>query len=740
MSRERALLLGGVACIPILWNWMRLEDPSSAGRAAVLVLLALAPAAVLNERLRFAAAGAALVIAGGTAFHVPLGLHYPGRVAARFWNGFLEFYDVKLPFVPAQHPHMDGAILIAVFIFSAVAVLAVCERRPALAGTAVLIGAGWPATLLRGSDLLRGAGILAALLVLFAGLRKRPDVSGRAVLVGGAIVLAAVGAATSPALAKGEFLHWQTWDLHVPHVKPVSVSYVWSSDYSGLNFPHKTTVVLRIKAPKRPQYWRVTTLPYVVDGQWIDQPSFERSGDAGLVPAAARDRSTWVEQQVTVEALRDNRPPAAEGPMAFDRSGLGPANFDSAGVAYLEHALHSGATYKAWSYEPEPTPQELARSRPVYPPAITLGRRYLELDPNQVAPTFGTPARGVVLGKRFARDGRLRTYKPLYETARSVAGGARSPYAAAVALDSWFRTGGGFTYNQHPPRTRGKPVLVDFVTHTRAGYCQHFAGAMALMLRYLGVPARAAAGFSSGTFQNGQWTVTDHDAHEWVEVWFRGWGWVPFDPTPSRGGVAGAYSASSRAFDPVAAALVLAGKEGLSAFANRRGEIGLPERRSAFSADIRSSVSPPLHSPTDHRSRAPGLLKLAAFLLIGIAAAIAGGKLAVRRTRYLTRDPRRLAGACRRELRDILLDQRVHVSSSATLVELTDLARAELGVEAGGLGLHGTVARFAPPVYAREAAAELRRSLRAGRRSLRQELTRFDRVRGLFSLRSLGLS
>ena len=89
MSRERALLLGGVACVPILWNWMRLEDPSSAGRAAVLVLLALAPAAVMNQRLRFAAAAAALAIAGGTAFHVPLGLHYPGRVAARFWNGFL---------------------------------------------------------------------------------------------------------------------------------------------------------------------------------------------------------------------------------------------------------------------------------------------------------------------------------------------------------------------------------------------------------------------------------------------------------------------------------------------------------------------------------------------------------------------------------------------------------------------------------------------------------------------------
>ena len=742
MSRERALLLGGVACIPILWNWMRLEDPSSAGRAAILVLLALAPAAVMNQRLRFAAAAVALAIAGGTAFHVPLGLHYPGRVSARFWNGFLEFYDVKLPFAPAQHPHMDGAILIAVFIFSAVAVLAVCERRPVLAGTAVLIGAGWPATLLRGSELLRGAGILAALLVLFAGLRRRPDVSGRAVMVGGAIVLAAVGAATSPALAKGEFLHWQTWDLHVPDVKPVSVSYVWSSDYSGLNFPRKTTVVLRIKAPKRAQYWRVTTLPYVADGRWIDQPSFDGSGDAGLDPSAARDHSNWVEQQITVEALRDNRLPAAEVPMAFDPSGLGPVNFDSAGVPYLEQPLHTGATYKAWSYEPAPTPQELARSRPVYPPAITLGRRYLEIEPpNQSAPTFGTPDREVVLGKMFARDAQLRTYKPLYEMARNVAGGARSPYAAAVALESWFRTGGGFAYNQHPPQTRGKPVLVDFVTHTRAGYCQHFAGAMALMLRYLGIPARAAAGFSSGTYDKGRWTVTDHDAHEWVEVWFRGWGWVPFDPTPSRGGVSGAYSASSPAFNLAVAAAILAGKDGLKAFADRRVGLGFPDTQTKFSADIRLSRDPGRVTLTDDQpSAAPSLLRLLVLLLAGLVVLIAGGKLALRRARYLTGDPRRLAAACRQELHDILVDQRIEVSPNATVAELAALTQTELGVETAGVGMHATVARFAPPAYAREAARELRSSVRRLRRSLRQELSLWDRARGLLSLRSLGLS
>src|SRR5262249_4430849 len=77
--------------------------------------------------------------------------------------------------------------------------------------------------------------------------------------------------------------------------------------------------------------------------------------------------------------------------------------------------------------------------------------------------------------------------------------------------------------------------LVDFVQRTKLGYCQQFAGTMALMLRYLGIPSRVAVGFTSGSWKDGVWTVTDHDAHAWVEAWFAGYGWLTFDPTPGRG-------------------------------------------------------------------------------------------------------------------------------------------------------------------------------------------------------------
>jgi Transglutaminase-like enzymes, putative cysteine proteases len=127
----------------------------------------------------------------------------------------------------------------------------------------------------------------------------------------------------------------------------------------------------------------------------------------------------------------------------------------------------------------------------------------------------------------------LNLYVPLARFADEVAGQARTPYGAVARLENWFVASGQFRYSNHPFVI--KPALVGFVTTTREGYCQFFAGAMALMLRYLGIPARVAVGFAGGKTEGDHrvWLVSDRDAHAWVEVWFKGYGWLPFDPTPA---------------------------------------------------------------------------------------------------------------------------------------------------------------------------------------------------------------
>ncbi len=91
----------------------------------------------------------------------------------------------------------------------------------------------------------------------------------------------------------------------------------------------------------------------------------------------------------------------------------------------------------------------------------------------------------------------------------------------------------GFGYTETP---RGSDVPLDtFLFDEKAGYCQQFSGAMALLLRMAGIPARIAAGFSPGTRDDkrGEMVVRDVDAHSWVEAYFPDIGWVTFDPTPA---------------------------------------------------------------------------------------------------------------------------------------------------------------------------------------------------------------
>jgi hypothetical protein len=136
---------------------------------------------------------------------------------------------------------------------------------------------------------------------------------------------------------------------------------------------------------------------------------------------------------------------------------------------------------------------------------------------------------------------RSSPYAPAFALAQQLAAGAPTPYAFVASVMRHLAH--GYTYNEVPPPSRYP--LETFLFTSKNGYCQQFAGAMALLLRMGGIPARVAAGFTTGSRDRNthQWVVSDLDAHAWVEAWFPRYGWVRFDPTPpsapARGGHAG---------------------------------------------------------------------------------------------------------------------------------------------------------------------------------------------------------
>ena len=130
--------------------------------------------------------------------------------------------------------------------------------------------------------------------------------------------------------------------------------------------------------------------------------------------------------------------------------------------------------------------------------------------------------------KELARSNLKRTWA-LSQRLRS---GANSPVDYVNAVEAYLG-GDDFTYTEAPPAKAR--TLEGFLFDAKTGYCQQYSGAMALLLRMQGIPARVATGFTSGSYdrRSKEYVVRDLDAHSWVEAWFPTYGWVTFDPTPS---------------------------------------------------------------------------------------------------------------------------------------------------------------------------------------------------------------
>ena len=121
------------------------------------------------------------------------------------------------------------------------------------------------------------------------------------------------------------------------------------------------------------------------------------------------------------------------------------------------------------------------------------------------------------------------------QTARAIvdAAGAQTMFRQALAIQDELRS---WTYSLTPAAGHGATAMERFLS-TREGYCEQFAGTMAVMLRTLGIPARLAVGYTPGTVDgDGVRTVTNANAHAWVEVLFAEHGWIAFEPTPRTDG------------------------------------------------------------------------------------------------------------------------------------------------------------------------------------------------------------
>lgn len=742
------LLFGG-------WHWARLEQPHMSGRGlVVLVLLAAVPtiAALLGHGRGtiLATAVVAMVAAIGQITHTwpwqtQHGI-YPARVSELIMNGLRDWFQTHTPIDAGRFPGADHDLRLAFFLAAVAIVWLVVRRGAALPAIGIAFGMfALPSTVLPlDADAFRAAVFLMlALLTLVATAERsgRP-LAGDAQVVGlsVAVVLAGLIVGTAPGVTKSAFLAWQSWNPLAQDGPQVNVNFMWSQSYGTLHWPKRRTQVLEVTS-KKEMYWKAATLDTFLIDHWDFAPRGRIVGTStggslseplGELPTQARFAPHLDTVDVKVLGLADNHLVGAGQPVKWSLPDGVQSLLAADGTVTTLTDVPRNAHYSLSVYDPSPNVRQLTTVPKRFPQAIRDGI---------VVGNVTIPAYPAELRKGIHPLSQAFMAASNQAWGASGADTATNEYEATVALEHYFRQP-PFKYSLNPHLTGKVPPLADFMLYTQRGYCQQFSGAMALVLRLHGIPARVAAGFLPGKLQGSDtYVVNDRNAHTWVEVYFPRYGWIPFEPTP------GAHLPNdTSSSNPRFASITTGGGQnvppGLQHYLGRI--FGIPlnseelaKRKSESQAFGTRGSSGTIAIKTAGGGGHGRFITWLLTSVVVVLAAVLVVKAAAVRWRYLRRGPRAKAAAAYHDLATFVADQGMELRPDDTFEELAERVEHTFGVDAAAFGRSASRARYAPLAIAEPEARLLRRQLRTIKHDVRRRLTPRERAGGALRLRAV---
>lgn len=257
--------------------------------------------------------------------------------------------------------------------------------------------------------------------------------------------------------------------------------------------------LMRVESPE-PLLWRGGTLDYFDGARWIDTTEPEIEDGEEIAPGI---QTTVVRQRFEI---LDARTDVLFGGYKVVATSDEFAIENSDGSWSLDEPLAENGSYTVISEIPQPTAQQLRNAGTTYPAEVAQNFLQLSESPLIVAETAERIQRG---------------YNP------------KTPYDTARAIERYLVYDGGFTYNLDVSYRRADKAIEEFLGDGKEGFCTQFATSMALLLRESGIPSRVVYGSTAGRETGpGEYVVTGGNMHTWVEAYFPGVGWYPFDPTP----------------------------------------------------------------------------------------------------------------------------------------------------------------------------------------------------------------
>jgi protein-glutamine gamma-glutamyltransferase len=746
-----------IALAFVAWHWARIESPAvGIGSMVLMALLGVAPAVAALARGRAVAAVTGVVcavVAVGAATGVwpwRSGIGYLGDAYDPIARGARLWFQTHTPFSGGQFASLDADVKLAFFALAgAMAWLLLVRRWPVPAIAVAFLGFALPSTVVViGAPGFRAALFLAIALLILRALVRLPAGgagSGQALGVGTAVVAAALIVSALPGVNKAAFLNWHSWNPLAKAGPQVGVSYVWNQTYAPLHWPKKETTVLEVWAP-HPMYWRVATLDLFNGTRWVERqqpitgpsrPGTTLQLPGALLPPNAVSGPPPAALQtirVRVDGLAEQRLVSAGQPLVWHSPGNASTVLEGNGGALVDHILPRGTTYTSEIYNPDPSITDLRRAGGTIPVDVAHTATFVNGKRMRLWPRT-TPGR-VPLDPML-----IRASDQVWR--RSGAALAPNQWLAAAYVEAYLRRK-PFVYDERPRYRSGVPVLADFLLRSHHGYCQMYSGAMGLVLRLHGIPTRIGVGFTTGvrSAPDAPYVVTDHDAHAWVEVYFAGWGWQQFDPTPTRqlpsrtstssqatiAALKAQYDNTKSAATKKAIDQLLGGTQGPNGIRTPNGKLG--QGHGSVSSSSKGVIAPV------NRGWHPGFISAAGLLGLALLALVALAKLVAIRARYLRRGPRARAAAAYHELSTFMGDQGVPPASSRTFEDLSIELDKVYGVDATRFARSASRARYGPQRGADRAEREMRKELRVVKRDLRRQLTPRERAAGALRLRA----
>jgi transglutaminase-like putative cysteine protease len=365
--------------------------------------------------------------------------------------------------------------------------------------------------------------------------RLRDAVPG--VLVGAAgAALAVVLLGAAPSAAAAPWKDWREWNPF--NQGSFIYSFNWLQNYPRLLNPANNADIMKVESAK-PSYWRANALDGFTGQAWVSSQGFlqaiertrETTGYAYSIPAADPEPAgQTVTERFEVRSVYTNYFFTGGDPRSLTTSQDIILHMNDMRSLHVVNALGPSLDYALTAVIPRVTPSSLVALGSNYPEGM---ERYLDLPFPRIAQLEGTDKNAAFHDAISQASADGQQWAGLYALNQSIVGDAADPYEIALRLEGHLRQ--TYQYTLQPPPSDFSSPYAAFLFDTHAGYCQHFAGAMALLLRFNGVPARVAVGFTSGELKSpGVYSVSTNNAHAWVEAYFPTAGWVAFDPTPGR--------------------------------------------------------------------------------------------------------------------------------------------------------------------------------------------------------------